>query len=78
MDNFGLDMAELAMNDLRALSHASRVCLQTGWSVVKTSQLNIKFVRQARSAADAMTPPQENDQRKEVVFGRWWLALRLI
>src|SRR5260370_17508897 len=63
--NFGLDMANLAMHDLRHFPFKEG-SLQLE-SVGQTSQLKIKFVRQARSAADAMTPQKEMINGKEVL-----------
>lgn len=62
--NFGLDMANLAMHDLRHFPF-KQGSLQLE-SVGQTSQLKIKFVRQARSAADAVTPHKEMINGKEV------------
>ncbi len=63
--NFGLDMANLAMRDLRHFPF-KQGSLQLE-SVGQTSQLKIKFVRQARSAADAVTPHKEMINGKEVL-----------
>jgi hypothetical protein len=63
--NFGLDMANLAMHDLRHFPF-KQGSLQLE-SVGQTSQLKIKFVRQARSAADAVTPHKEMINGKEVL-----------
>ena len=63
--NFGLDMANLAMHDLRHFPF-KQGSLQLE-SVGQTSQLKIKFVRQARSAADEVTPHKEMINGKEVL-----------
>jgi hypothetical protein len=63
--NFGLDMANLAMHDLRHFPF-KRGSLQLE-SIGQTAQLKIKFVRQARSAADAVTPHKEMINGKEVL-----------
>jgi hypothetical protein len=65
--NFGLDIANLAMHDLRHFPF-KQGSLQLE-SVGQTAQLKIKFVRQARSAADAMTPHKEMINGKEVLVG---------
>src|SRR5260370_38415577 len=62
--NFGLDMANLAMHDLRHFPF-KQGSLQLE-SVAQTSQLKVKFVRQPRSAADAVTPHKEMINGKEV------------
>ena len=63
--NFGLDMANLAMHDLRHFPF-KQGSLQLE-SVGQTSQLKIKFVRQARSEAEAVTPHKEMINGKEVL-----------
>lgn len=63
--NFGLDMANLAMRDLRHFPF-KQGSLQLE-SIGETAQLKIKFVRQARSAADTATPHKEMINGKEVL-----------
>ena len=63
--NFGLDMANLAMHDLRHFPFQQGSLLLE--SIGQTTQLKIKFVRQPRSAADEMTPHKEMINGKEVV-----------
>lgn len=65
--NFGLDMANLAMRDLRHFPFKEgRLHLE---SAQRNTQLKIRFVRQARSAADAVTPHKEIINGKEVLVG---------
>lgn len=60
--NFGLDLANLAMHDLKYYPFKEgRLYLE---SLGKNSQLKIKFVRQPRTEAD-MTPPH-----KEIINGK--------
>jgi hypothetical protein len=63
--NFGLDMANLAMRDLRHFPF-KQGSLQLE-RIGQTAQLKIKFVRQVRSAADAVTPHKEMINGKEVL-----------
>jgi hypothetical protein len=65
--DFGVNMANLAMHDLRHFPF-KQGSLQLE-SVGQTSQLKIKFVRQARSAADEVTPHKEMINGKEVLVG---------
>jgi hypothetical protein len=59
--NFGLDLANLAMHDLKQYPfREGRLYLE---SLGKNSQLKVKFVRQPRTEAD-VTPP-----RREVING---------
>jgi hypothetical protein len=59
--NFGLDLANLAMHDLKQYPfREGRLSLE---SLGKNSQLKVKFVRQPRTAAD-VTPP-----RREIING---------
>src|SRR5260370_7702090 len=55
--NFGLDMANLAMHDLRHFPF-KRGSLQLE-SIGQTAQLKIKFVTQARSAPAPLTPHKQ-------------------
>jgi dicarboxylate transporter DctA-like protein len=63
--NFGLDMANLAMHDLRHFPF-KQGSLQLQ-SIGESAQLKIKFVRQARTAADMATPHKEMINGKEVL-----------
>ena len=68
--SFGLDMANLAMHDLRHFPF-KQGSLQLE-SVGQTSQLKIKFVRQARSATDTVTP------HKQMINGKVVLVRSLV
>ncbi len=65
--NFGLDLANLAMHDLKHYPFKEgRLYLE---SLGKNSQLKIKFVRQPRTEADVTPPHKEIINGKEVWVG---------
>jgi hypothetical protein len=65
--NFGLDLANLAMRDLKHYPFKEgKLYLE---SLGKNSQLKIKFVRQPRTEADVTPPHKEIINGKEVWVG---------